>query len=145
MFLSEAQLHKKWSFPLRIFSVNMTKSTVSCGFGHIYWRNSWWKTSFFVQCVFRTVLNIYDETCLQKWRILVVNQFYKVAPSNKFGRIVDTPVNLKGTIMQIMCNKYMVPSTEIRNTGIFTFIAVLVFKLLSRKVLFANRNDNRNC
>ena len=28
---------KKWSFPLRISSVNVTKSTVSCGFGHIYW------------------------------------------------------------------------------------------------------------
>ena len=21
-----------------------------CGFGHIYWRNPWWKTSFFVDC-----------------------------------------------------------------------------------------------
>ena len=32
-------LHKKWSFPLRISSVNVTKSVVSCGFRHIYWRN----------------------------------------------------------------------------------------------------------
>ena len=32
-------LHKKWSFPLRISSVNVTKSTISCGFGHIYWSN----------------------------------------------------------------------------------------------------------
>ena len=32
-------LHKKWSFPLRISSVNVTKSPVSCGFGHIYRRN----------------------------------------------------------------------------------------------------------
>ena len=31
-------LHKKWSFPLRISSVNVTKSAVSCGSGHIYWR-----------------------------------------------------------------------------------------------------------
>ena len=31
-------LHKKWSFPLRISPVNRTKSAVSCGFGHIYWR-----------------------------------------------------------------------------------------------------------
>ena len=30
-------LHKKWSFPLRISSVNVTKSA---GFGHIYWRSS---------------------------------------------------------------------------------------------------------
>ena len=32
-----------------ISSVNVTKSTVSCGFGHIYRRNSYWKTSFSVQ------------------------------------------------------------------------------------------------
>ena len=40
-------LHKKWSFPLRISTVNVTKSAVSCGFGHIHWRNPSWKTSFF--------------------------------------------------------------------------------------------------
>ena len=40
---------QKWSFPLRIYSVNVTKSTDSCGFGHIYWRNPYWKTSFLVQ------------------------------------------------------------------------------------------------
>ena len=28
-------LHKKRSFPLRIFSVNVAKSSVFCGFGHI--------------------------------------------------------------------------------------------------------------
>ena len=39
-------LHKKWTFPLRISLVNVTKSTVSWNprFGHIYWRNPWWKT-----------------------------------------------------------------------------------------------------
>ena len=41
-------MHKKWSFPWRISSVNMTKSAVSCGVGHIYWRNPSRKTSFFV-------------------------------------------------------------------------------------------------
>ena len=39
-------LHKKWSFSLRISSVNATKSVN----GLIYWRNPYWKTSFFVQC-----------------------------------------------------------------------------------------------
>ena len=39
-------LHKKWSFPLRNSSVNVTKSAVSCGFRLIYRR----KTSFFVKC-----------------------------------------------------------------------------------------------
>ena len=33
-------LHKKWSFQFRISSANETKSAVSYGFGHIYWRNS---------------------------------------------------------------------------------------------------------
>ena len=46
----DEKLHKKWSFPLRISPINVTKSTVSCGFGHIYWRNPQWKTSFFVHC-----------------------------------------------------------------------------------------------
>ena len=44
------KLHKKWSFPLRISSVNVTKSSGNCGFGHICWRNPQWKTSFFVPC-----------------------------------------------------------------------------------------------
>ena len=30
-------LHKKWSFPLRISSVNVTKSAGDCGLGYIYW------------------------------------------------------------------------------------------------------------
>ena len=37
--LIRLSLHKKWSFPLRISSVNVTKCAVSCGMGHIYWRN----------------------------------------------------------------------------------------------------------
>ena len=35
--------------------------------------------------------------------------------------------------------------TQTTNTEIFAFIAVLVFKLLSRRVLFINRKDKRNC
>ena len=38
----------------------------------------------------------------------------------------------------------MIALTQITNTEIFTFIAVIVFKLLSRKILFINRKDNRN-
>ena len=45
-------LHKKWSIPLRIFSVNVIKFSGNCGFSQIYWRNPWWKTSFFVQWTF---------------------------------------------------------------------------------------------
>ena len=44
---NDVTLYKTWSFPWRICSVSMTKYAVNCGFGHIYRRNPWWKTSFF--------------------------------------------------------------------------------------------------
>ena len=34
-------LNKKWSPPLRISPVKVTKSSASFGFGHIYWRKPW--------------------------------------------------------------------------------------------------------
>ena len=37
LFTNTAQ---KWRFPLRISSVKVTKSAISCGFCYIYWRNS---------------------------------------------------------------------------------------------------------
>ena len=53
---------------------------------------------------------------------------------------------LKGKLYD---NKYMIASTQIRNAEkllvILTIIVTLVFKLFSRKVLFLNRRDNRNC
>ena len=52
--------------------------------------------------------------------------------------------NLKVQSCKLYNSKYMIASTQITNTEIFAFIAVLVFKLLSRKVLFINRKDNRN-
>ena len=39
----------------------------------------------------------------------------------------------------------MIASTQRTNIEIFAFIAVVVFKLLSRKVLFINRKDDKNC
>ena len=36
LMLMKDILHKKSSFPLRISSVNVTKSAGNCGFGHIY-------------------------------------------------------------------------------------------------------------
>ena len=41
-------------------------------------------------------------------------------------------------------NKYMIALTQVTNTEIFTFIAVLVLNL-THKVSFTNRKDNRNC
>ena len=47
-------VHKNWSFPLRIFSVNVTKSAGNGGFGHIYWTNLQCKSSFVVLCILFT-------------------------------------------------------------------------------------------
>ena len=51
---------------------------------------------------------------------------------------------LKVQSCKLYNNKYMIASTQIRDTEIFAFIAVLVFKLFNRKVLFINRKDKRN-
>ena len=45
-------LHKKWSYPLRISSVNLTKSAANSGFGHIYWRNLNGKLRFLCRVLF---------------------------------------------------------------------------------------------
>ena len=47
---------QKWSFPLRISSVSVTKSAGNCGFGHIYWRNVQWKTLFCVHWISLTFI-----------------------------------------------------------------------------------------
>ena len=41
--------------------------------------------------------------------------------------------------------KHMISSAHMTNFKIIAFIAVLAFKLLTRKILFINRKDNRNC
>ena len=38
----------------------------------------------------------------------------------------------------------MIVSTQITNTEVFAFTAILILKLWSRKVLFINRKDNRS-
>ena len=69
--------------------------------------------------------------------ILVI--FAKKLLLQMFCRVLNTQVQS----YKLYNNKYMIASTQITNTEIFAFIAVLVFKLLSRKVLLKNRKDNR--
>ena len=52
---------------------------------------------------------------------------------------------LKVQSCKLYDKKCMIASTQITNTELFAFIAVLVFKLLSRQVLFINKEDKRNC
>ena len=58
---------------------------------------------------------------------------------------VQNSKTLKVQPCNLYYNKYMIASTQIANTEIFAFITVLVFQLLSHKVLFINRKDSRNC
>ena len=60
--------------------------------------------------------------------------------------IIDSAyATLKGQSCKLYDDKDMITSTQITNTEIFALILVLVFKLLSRKALFINRKDKRNC
>ena len=52
---------------------------------------------------------------------------------------------LKVQSCKLWNSKYMIASTQTTNTEIFAFIAFPVFNLLSHKVLFIRRKDNRNC
>ena len=52
---------------------------------------------------------------------------------------------LKGKSCKLRNYKYMAALTQIPNTETFAFIIVLGFKLMSGKVLFTNRKDNRSC
>ena len=53
------------------------------------------------------------------------------------------------TMLTVQCKlynkKYVIASPQITNTNFFEFIAVLLFKLFRRQVLFTKRKDNRNC
>ena len=60
------------------------------------------------------------------------------------GTSKETIKTLKVQSCKLRNDKYMIASTQI-NTETFAFIAILVFKLLSRKLFFINRKDNRNC
>ena len=60
--------------------------------------------------------------------------------------MISGGIKVQGTLKVQSCklyhDKYMIASTQITNTEIFAFTAVMGFKLLSRIVLFINRKDN---
>ena len=60
-------VHKKWSFPLRISSVNVTESTGICGFGHIYWR------------ILKKKLHFLCSVCLLKSIVINLFKFNTIA------------------------------------------------------------------
>ena len=53
---------QKMKFSIKdFFSKCDSKLAVSCGFGHIYWRNPQWKTSFFVKCDMQSIMLIAEK------------------------------------------------------------------------------------
>ena len=52
---------------------------------------------------------------------------------------------LKVQSCKLLNDKYTITLTQITNTKIVAFIAVLVFNLLSRKVFFIDRKDRKSC
>ena len=72
-------LRKKWRFPLRISSVNVTKPAVSSRFAHIYRRNPLRKSSFFVQW--------YIQRCIQN--PFSSKLFLQKAPFWIFSRVLN--------------------------------------------------------
>ena len=60
-----------------------------------------------------------------------ISQLYHQARHLRTAKIIA----LKVQSFKLYNSKYMIASTQITNTKIFAFIAVLVFKLLDRKVL----------
>ena len=93
-------------------------------------------------------------TIKQTKRMLKCHSFKMGTPQWMFMMLIRSKVigaeNPKTIILKVQSckfynNKYMIAWTKISNTEAFAFIAVVVFKLLSRKVLFINRKDNTNC
>ena len=52
-------------------------------------------------------------------------------------------ISLRVQSCKLYNKTYIIASTQITNTETFAFIAVLVFKLLNRKVLFINRKTTK--
>ena len=74
----------------------MTKSSGNCGFGHIYWRNPSWKTSFLVQwCVpVATPLIFYKALFMDiygYWSLVFDDKWAQIA----FLSLTATPKQLK--------------------------------------------------
>ena len=77
------------------------------------------------------------------WPVKILTNPHSFLPALRDKNIIN--LLLKVPSWKLYHDKYMIASTQITNTEIFTFITALVFRLLYRKVLFINRKDNRNC
>ena len=70
---------------------------------------------------------------------------FQQANQSEVRFFLNLRLHLKVQSCKLYNSKYMIASTQTTNTEIFAFIAVPVIIILSRKVLFIIRKDNRNC
>ena len=112
-------LHKKWGFPWRISSINVTKSAVCGGFGNIYCGNPSWKTSFFSAVIWFDSYLFHWNFCLQT------------------GKTIN--IDIKGTckLKNYLFFSFLVLLKETENAGsvqdfIFFFLCLVLIKKISR-------------
>ena len=74
---SYMSLYKKWSFPLRISSVNVTKSAGNCGWPHLLKKTL--IVNFIFCAVFDRVLNL-PLWCLRNLTFIGFNPFFPMRP-----------------------------------------------------------------
>ena len=100
---------KQWNFPLRISSLNVTKFVYSCKFGHIYWKNLWWKTSFF--------FNVKDCTCsIACCRLTVITAL----PYTSFSRKTKLGNWNFSLCLWSLCHQHIREYIDIEQQKIFT-------------------------
>ena len=140
----EITLYKKWSFPLWISLVNVTKSAGNSGFGRIYLKNPELETSFFLQWVIRAWWKV-DFSFRAKWLLWTQHKF-ALLPIEKLddhhtfiiGGAVPSQWQTVTTfdVCRICCNIRMVTNLDniafkiflwyfVRNPDISTFFLLL--------------------
>ena len=98
------------------------------------------------ETIFRIPLS-YTSSCEANWRITNDGKDGDMACTfvdNALLVWLFSFIMLKVQSCKFYNKKYMIASTQITNTVSFVFIVVLVFKLLTRKVLVINRNNYQN-
>ena len=88
-------LHKKWSSPLKISSVNVTKSAGNCGFGHIYWKKSLMENFIFCAVIAKIGLT----------KVFALLWFKNKHSNAKTKMVYQAPRQSRGTPVQISLEK----------------------------------------
>ena len=91
--------------------------------------------------------NVRTVLCMrvEGWVVLLLVYSFCAGEMHKLYNLVRILVNdrLKVQSCKLFNSKYMITSKQIANTLVFSSIAVLVFNLLSRKVLFIDSQNDR--